>query len=1140
MYNNKVVNGLCEETIYPHLKDQGYPPVFYNSTWVRSNVQKYSGSYSFLLTKTSGAGAGSAFAIFHPAEDQNKLYGFIPGQTYIFRTQVYVPAGTTPAEVYLQIGTYYSGSWHYFTDYASLNDTWEQLKIIHQIHTDTTGVRIIVVIYSTANIGDKAYFDEIKVQDYNRLIGYWPMDEPNGATVFDMSGEGNDGTLEGTAPTRVTGKVKKCINFPGTDERVDCGNAPPLDRIGNGDFSISFWMKSKDEIPLNYGYLFSKYQNSDNEIGLFSNGISVELRVYIKKGGVLVHANFNPGPFDSIFHHVVIVVNRTTNLATVYFDAQLANIPTMDLSTLPTDCSNTGNLLWGARHDGLFPYEGLLDECRIYSYALTQEEINFLYEHPDGLIDGLLGYWSFNDKNGIYAFDGSAQLNDGTLEGTAPTWVKGKSAGAINFPGTDERVDCGNNYPLNMVGYGDFSISFWMKSKDTVPLSNGCIFVKYQNFDNRLMIRSYSADNQLRANFYYSGVNVAADFNAAPFDTLWNHIVLVINRTIDKFYAYMNGIKDAVEGDISTLPFNISNTGNIAWGAYHDGSGFRYEGLIDEPRIYNRVLTEDEIKFLYEHPGGIKPQTGIQLKIYSISGDLIGFLSDTDSSGSLLKAEVVEKEIGGVEKFSFEIPRDYDIPISGGSECYFYINGTLWFIGYIINLPEKDQTDLILKIEGSGFSKKLTEKIINVTYITKTLSFIIDDIGTTYLGTSVGVYYNAAKIDVPIINDISIEFKDKNLFDVFSELLKIANYDYDTTKYRWYVDNERELVFEEINTTSQETYFEGYDYQSPKVDKKGSEVVNKILAFRTKLADRFSTEYVATYQDTESQGRLGIFEKKMIFPDYADNTTIQNISNSIINQFAYPSKRVRIKDLVVTNPLSFGFYGLANKRDYYWQLLAECDTLTGWDTGNLTVTTFSVSTDKVLTGLRSLKFITADGSLGDYVEYTLDEILYFPVNLRFYIYFLTTAISVKLVFIDKDDAQVEIEAKQITDEWAQIESSIEEVTDLGFMKVSDGFLKVSDGFMKVRHLALAGITSIKKIRIYINSNTVTTFYIDRIEASANMYKYAKLLLKQSNYTLSSLGFFVDAVFGEKVDSIITEIDQRAIDGEIALDIYAKQ
>ena len=172
MYNNKIVNELCEETILPHLKDQGYPPVYDSCTWARSNAQKYSGAYSFLLTKTVGAGGAAANIFLHPATAIDKLYGIIPGQTYIFRTKSYVPAGTTPAHVCIFIGLYYDASWHYSLDYASLNDTWEELKIIQLVPSNTTGATLGCQIHSNADLNDKAYFDEIKVHDYNRLIGY--------------------------------------------------------------------------------------------------------------------------------------------------------------------------------------------------------------------------------------------------------------------------------------------------------------------------------------------------------------------------------------------------------------------------------------------------------------------------------------------------------------------------------------------------------------------------------------------------------------------------------------------------------------------------------------------------------------------------------------------------------------------------------------------------------------------------------------------------------------------------------------------------------------------------------------------------------------------------------------------------------
>jgi len=224
--------------------------------------------------------------------------------------------------------------------------------------------------------------------------------------------------------------------------------------------------------------------------------------------------------------------------------------------------------------------------------------------------DDPIGYWSFDENSGLVAKDSSGNANHGTLEGTAPTWVDGANPGgkAINFPGTNERVDCGNGAPLDDIGNGDFSISFWMKSKDAVPLDYGHLFSKYFDVQNRIMLRSYSTANRLSFVIEKNDIIVTSAFSVAttPFDTEWNHIVLVINRITDLALVYMNTVKDATEIDISSIPADASNAGAVLWGTYAISS-LPYEGLLDECRTYNRVLTAEEIKYLYDHPSGTIP-----------------------------------------------------------------------------------------------------------------------------------------------------------------------------------------------------------------------------------------------------------------------------------------------------------------------------------------------------------------------------------------------------------------------------------------------------------------------------------------------------------------------------------------------------
>ncbi len=579
----------------------------------------------------------------------------------------------------------------------------------------------------------------------------------------------------------VSGNYSGGLEFDGVDDRVDSGNGAPLDDIGNGDFSLSFWMKSKDTTPNSYGMLFSK--------GLFFTSSLTQNRLFLWFFGVNVAFSVNTQPFDTNWNHIVLVIDRTTNLSTVYMNTIKDSVE-IDISSVAFDVSNAQAVAWGARYDGFLPYEGLIDEARIYNRTLNTTEITSLYSSNIVLNStGLVSHWALNETSGLVAED-TVGVNNGTLTGysthnptynssctaftgsggcyefdgvddyieatvtqdknTTVLWFKnstgswthgvwlsngtnytngvvgnpsnypiyisgntiqigktgssnyfngsldniqiwdralssdeistlysdyssigkysksgdfkslvfynqtsvfwnttfsmadsdgsgvdlsdpnlvsywkldenyldtmglnngtpfgtnnatGLSSDAMMFDGIDDRVDSGNGAPLDDIGNGDFSISFWMKSKDTVPLNSGHLFAKWDGTEG-ILFRSQATSNQLSL-YYKKGAIVGANnffsVSTTPFDTNWNHIVLVIDRTTDKAIVYMNTIKDATEMDISTLPADSSNAGNVAWGAIDDGT-FPYEGALDEVMIYNDTLTANEIKELYK------------------------------------------------------------------------------------------------------------------------------------------------------------------------------------------------------------------------------------------------------------------------------------------------------------------------------------------------------------------------------------------------------------------------------------------------------------------------------------------------------------------------------------------------------------
>ena len=102
---------------------------------------------------------------------------------------------------------------------------------------------------------------------------------------------------------------------------------------------------------------------------------------------------------------------------------------------------------------------------------------------------------------------------------------------------------------------------------------------------------------------------------------------------------------------------------------------------------------------------------GLQLFFISPSGERLGILSDENNSGKLLKFRVTAFKNGGVDNFSFSIARDNPIPLSRNTEVFVYVDGSLWFNGFLDDIPEPDQDNPLLLIGGSGFYKRLKKEI---------------------------------------------------------------------------------------------------------------------------------------------------------------------------------------------------------------------------------------------------------------------------------------------------------------------------------------------------------------------------------------------------------------------------------------------
>jgi len=216
---------------------------------------------------------------------------------------------------------------------------------------------------------------------------------------------------------------------------------------------------------------------------------------------------------------------------------------------------------------------------------LVQFDIPFeLTQKPKTVMNGLVGYWTFNEKGNI-AYDYSGNGNNGTIYGASLT--NGKSGGALSFDGYNDYVDCGNNSSLDF-DTGDFTIEVWAKANGGT-YGRGIVNKGGWGSNGYYISQAYSP-----ANKYYFGVRDDSGYKHVCLNLGetwgWTHIVGI--KTTNHLEAWVNGVKvGSWDGTIGSLS---NPTKNLEIGRSYNP--YYFNGTIDEIRIYNRALTPAEIQ----------------------------------------------------------------------------------------------------------------------------------------------------------------------------------------------------------------------------------------------------------------------------------------------------------------------------------------------------------------------------------------------------------------------------------------------------------------------------------------------------------------------------------------------------------------
>jgi len=209
------------------------------------------------------------------------------------------------------------------------------------------------------------------------------------------------------------------------------------------------------------------------------------------------------------------------------------------------------------------------------------------------VIDGVVGSWHFDEGSGDIAYDSSGNDNDGTIYGA--TWADGKFKKALSFDGSDDYVDCGNDDSLNITE--ELTIETWVNRGTITGTTFRYIVGKGTDYINEPYILEYDPANGYLRFGIYDGTSYH-EVTTGLAEGEWAHLVGVFDGTSVKLYV--NGIKKA-ETSFSQTTIDIQGHSVTIGGC--DGGGRYFTGLIDEVRIYNKAVSEEEISDLYNNYG---------------------------------------------------------------------------------------------------------------------------------------------------------------------------------------------------------------------------------------------------------------------------------------------------------------------------------------------------------------------------------------------------------------------------------------------------------------------------------------------------------------------------------------------------------
>jgi hypothetical protein len=219
---------------------------------------------------------------------------------------------------------------------------------------------------------------------------------------------------------------------------------------------------------------------------------------------------------------------------------------------------------------------------------------------PSSLKNGLVAYYPFNGN----ANDESGNGNNGAVNGATLSADRfGIANKAYSFDGVSSFIDLSNNN-LNNQGNSSRTVACWINpTSNSNPCmnffssGNGVTGSTSSNNGKTFNLRLNIVSSSLTYNLGFMGYGVTGyDYDPLNGTSIpineWTHVAVTFSE--NTITLYVNGIK----GGSGIVSLNTTGNSNYIGRSNHTDAYNYFNGNIDEVRLYNRSLTQEEISYL--------------------------------------------------------------------------------------------------------------------------------------------------------------------------------------------------------------------------------------------------------------------------------------------------------------------------------------------------------------------------------------------------------------------------------------------------------------------------------------------------------------------------------------------------------------